>query len=231
MAKYVKYPRTLNAPFSLSNSSDDVWLKDCSHLEGKEVIATIKMDGECTSMYSDHCHARSLDSGHHLSRAWVKNLHGQIQHLISPGMRVCGENLYAYHSIFYTDLPTYFLVFGIYDQDNFCLSWDEVEEYCELMGLKTVPVFYRGIWDEELIRKQFVETKPYPTFAASKDHPKWPDDFQPTNQEGFVVRLADKFHYNDFGKSVLKYVDARFKQSMRQVHWATAEIIPNKLLS
>ncbi len=48
----------------------------------KTVIATLKLDGENTTMYSDHIHARSLDSAHHPSRTMIKQIHGAIKHLI-----------------------------------------------------------------------------------------------------------------------------------------------------
>lgn len=222
----IKYPRTFHVPWSDSNSSDDVWWTDCSPFEGKEVVVTSKLDGECTTIYPDgHTHARSVDSLHHPSRSWIKALAAQIAPDIPKGHRVCGENLYAFHSIFYTDLPAYFFVYGIYDDKNTCLSWDETVEFCELLGLITVPVLYRGVWDEEVIRKGF--PSPFPTFHAKSENPEWPDDFEPCPPEGYVIRLAEAFPYGLFDKSVAKYVGKKFRQSMRDVHWASSKVIPN----
>jgi hypothetical protein len=47
MTEPVKYPRTWHLPWSESESSDDVWLTDTKHFEGKEVVVTEKLDGEC----------------------------------------------------------------------------------------------------------------------------------------------------------------------------------------
>lgn len=47
---------------------------------GQEVVVTEKIDGENTTMYPDHIHARSLDSNHHPSRNIVKQLHGQVNY-------------------------------------------------------------------------------------------------------------------------------------------------------
>lgn len=49
------------------------------------------------------------------SRDWIKALHGQIAHEIPEGWRLCGENLYARHSIAYDALPSYFTLFSIWD--------------------------------------------------------------------------------------------------------------------
>lgn len=224
---YTKYPRTMNFHWSDSNSSDDVWWKDAQVFEGKEVVVTEKMDGECTSIYKDHVHARSLDSGHHPSRTMVKVLQGKIGYEIDEGWRICGENVRAFHSILYTDLPSYFLCFGIYDANNLCISWDETEEICQLLELDTVPVLYRGIWDEKLIRGMWTGKGRFPTFVNFGEKPKWPDTFVPGIAEGYVVRLASSFPYGEFRECVAKYV--RPNHVTTSQHWMKQEMIPNLL--
>src|SRR5829696_5384608 len=96
---------------------------DLSALSGREVVVTEKLDGENTTMYADGLHARSLDSAHHPSRAWVKALQGRIGPGIPAGWRVCGENLYARHSIPYEDLDSWFYGFSVWDGED-CLDWD-----------------------------------------------------------------------------------------------------------
>jgi len=227
MTKKVKYPRTMNFPWSDSNSSDDVWWKDSKFFEGREVVVTEKMDGECTSMYKDHIHARSMDSGHHPSRAWVKKLHGSICHEIPEDWRVCGENLYAFHSIFYTDLPSYFMCFGIYDNENTCLSWDDTVEFCQLLGLETVPVVYRGIWDEKKVKALWTGKGVFPTFVTDAEQPKWPETFTPSGAEGYVVRVVDKFPYEEFRQHSAKYV--RPNHVTTPTNWMTRPVLPNLL--
>ena len=224
---YIKYPRTKNLPFSQSNSSDDVWWKDCSNFKGLEVVVTEKLDGECTSMYRDHIHARSLDSSHHPSRSWVKQLHSTIAHEIPEGYRVCGENLYAFHSILYVDLPTYFFVYGIYDDKNYCLPWDEVKDFCALLNLHTVPERYRGPWDENLIRDAWTARGAFETFGTKEERPIWPDDFFHTSAEGYVVRATKGFHYDEFARYCAKFVRKNHVQSPH--NWLTKEVVPNLL--
>lgn len=231
MSKLVKYPRTMNFPWSDSNSSDDVWWTqaDVDRLIGRDIVTTEKLDGECTTMYSDHIHARSMDSGHHPSRAWVKKLHGTIAHEIPKDWRVCGENLYAYHSVFYTDLPGYFFVFGIYDDKNRCLSWDDTLEMCELLGLQTAPVIYRGPWDEKKCRGLWQGQGAFPTFATDKERFEYPKDFQETPAEGYVVRLTTEFGYEDFRQVCAKYV--RPNHVCTPTNWMTRPVYPNLLRS
>jgi len=137
----VKYPRTYHLPWSPGKTNDDRVLEDTSCFDRRRVVITEKMDGENTTMYADYIHARSLDSSSHPSRGWVKNLHAQIRSKISPGWRICGENLFAQHTLHYANLPTYFMVFSIWDENNVCLSWDETRLYAGVLDLATVPSF------------------------------------------------------------------------------------------
>src|ERR1035438_10502280 len=102
-----KYSRTPHFPWSPSPSSDDKVLSSANQFLGKEIIISEKLDGECTGMTSDLCHARSLDSKDHSSRHWVKQLHASIKLEIPDGWKIFGENLYAKHSIHYSNLPSY----------------------------------------------------------------------------------------------------------------------------
>lgn len=216
-----KYPRTMNLPWSGSESSDDVWWDDTTLFEGKEVVVTEKLDGECTSIYPDgHIHARSIDTRHHDSRSWVKRLAARISYDIPEGCRICGENVFAWHSIFYKELPTYFFVYGIYD-GNRCLSWGEVEEMCELLDLQTVPVIYRGLWDEKKISEISTDDGAFPTFNG-------PDD-DSCNAEGYVVRVADEFLHSEFRHKCAKYVRPHHVQTDQ--NWMTRAVVPNLLKS
>jgi len=224
----IKYPRTMNFPWSKSNSSDDVWWKDGTLLEGREVVMTEKLDGECTTIYPDGTvHARSIDTSHHPSRSWIKRYAARFAHEIPKGWRICGENLFAWHSIFYTELPTYFFVYGVYDSNNNCVSWDQVEEMCEMLNLSTVPVIYQGEWNEELFKQLWTGHGSFPTFATQVEYPKYPDDFTPCEAEGYVCRLSDMFPYDEFRQSCAKYVRANHVTT--PTNWMTRSVIPNLL--
>jgi hypothetical protein len=203
----VKYPRTYHLPWSLGITSDDKVLRDTSQFIGKEIVVTEKMDGECTSMSSTHIHARSTTYTPHPSRTWVRRFHAEIKHLIPEGWRVCGENLYATHSIRYENLLSYFLGFSLWNEDM-ALGWDETVEYFELMGVVPVSTLWRGIYNEPFLR----------TLANSLD---------PTAVEGYVIRLTKSFCFVDFSRSVAKYVRACHVQT--KDHWTYQSVAPNKL--
>lgn len=202
--RYKKYPRTFHLPWSEGITSDDKVLKDLSSFKGKNVICTLKMDGENTSMYMNKIHARSIDSKDHPSRHWVKQFHAGIRYQIPQNWRICGENLFAKHSIFYRDLPSYFLGISIFDENNFCLSWEETLIFFEIIGIHPVQEIYSGKFDEKLIKK--IDTE---------------------SNEGYVIRNAEKFHYNDFSFNVAKFVRKNHVQT--STHWMREKITPNKL--
>jgi len=208
----VRYPRTFHLPWSPGKTSDDRTMDDPDEaFGGAEVVVTEKADGECSTLYRDYLHARSLDYAPHPSRDRVRALHGAIAHEIPEGWRICGENVYAVHSIAYDALPAHFLVFSIWNERNECLSWDETVTWAELLGLHTVPVISRGLWNEEHVRL----SDDVSTSALGGE------------REGYVVRLAASFHYRAFRRSVAKYVRKGHVQT--DDHWKTNAVVPNKL--
>ncbi|MEL7307213.1 MAG: RNA ligase family protein, partial [Pseudomonadota bacterium] len=42
---------------------------------------------------------------------------------------MCGENLYARHSISYNNLPSYFMAFSVWNELNQCLSWQDTKQF------------------------------------------------------------------------------------------------------
>ena len=209
MPNYIKYPKSFHLPWSPGITNDDKVVSDCEHFVGKDVVVTIKKDGENCTLYPNYMHARSLDSVHHYSRDWLKSFHAQIKNDIPEGHRICGESLYATHAIHYDDLKSYFYGFSMWDVENNCMSWDDTMYWFDLIGIASVEVIYRGIWNEKLIKSLG-------------------DSFDFNKEEGYVVRSADSFHYSDFGKNLNKFVRPDHVQP-NDKHWATAKVIPNKL--
>lgn len=203
--KYVKYPSTFYLPWSPSIDDHKNVLRDTSCFHGRRVIVSEKMDGENTSMYSDKIHARSLDSVNHPSRNWVKRFWASINFLIPEDIRICGENCYAKHSIYYTALDSYFYGFSAWRGD-LCLSWDDTVDLFNSLGIITAPVLYDGPYDESVIKDIKIN---------------------PEESEGYVVRVADDFRYSEFSTSLAKYVRKGHVQT--DEHWMSQEIVPNLL--
>ncbi|MFJ2761279.1 RNA ligase family protein [Streptomyces prasinus] len=202
----VHYPRTPHLPWSPGAMSDDVRAGDLSGLRGHEVVVTEKLDGENTTLYADGLHARSLDSAHHPSRAWVKSLQGRIGAEIPHGWRVCGENLFARHSLAYGDLESWFYGFSVWDGGDRCLDWDRTVRFLRRLGVPVPRVLWRGVFDERALRALRLDT---------------------VRQEGYVVRTAEGFDRREFGRRVAKWVRERHVRT--DTHWMHAAVVENVL--
>ncbi|MEU4235334.1 RNA ligase family protein [Nonomuraea sp. NPDC026600] len=201
----VHYPRTPHLPWSPGVTPDDVRAGDLSGLRGREVVVTEKLDGENTTLYADGMHARSLDSAHHPSRAWVKGLQGRIGGRIPAGWRVCGENMYARHSIAYQGLESWFYGFSVWDGDR-CLDWDRTVTFLRELGIPVPPVLWRGVFDERALRGLRLNAE---------------------RQEGYVVRAVESFEREEFAGRVAKWVRREHVQT--GTHWMHAIVVPNAL--
>lgn len=208
--KLIKFPRTRHTPWSRSVGEDDKVHSTMDQFHGLEVVVTEKMDGENTTMYPTHYHARSVDSRHHPSRDAVKGVWGSIRHLIPEGWRVCGENVYAEHSIFYDDLESYFYGFSVWDEENIALDWDTTLDFFKEIGVTPVRQLYRGEYDEKLIKTLWDESK------RSK-------------MEGYVIRSVGEVTYNQYANLVAKFVRKGHVQT--DEHWMSKPIVPNKLIN
>jgi hypothetical protein len=116
---------------------------------------------------------------------------------------VCGENLFAKHSVEYTDLESYFMGFSVWDERNVCLSWEDTLEWFGVIGITPVRVMFEGTFDEKVIKN----------LSKTMDL---------TKSEGYVVRNAGEFHYDTFSSNVAKYVRKNHVQSEK--HW-TQELV------
>lgn len=202
----IKYPRTQHLPWSQTIAADDLRAVSTEMFIGKDVVVTEKMDGENTTMSRELCHARSINSGRHESRSWVKAFWQGIRYQIPEGWRVCGENLYAKHSIAYNSLMSFFYCFSVWNEKNEALSWQDTVEFCKTFNIVTVPVLWTGTYDEEAIKSIKLDTE---------------------RQEGYVIRNSGSFKYEEFSNNVAKFVRANHVQS--DTHWMNSKIVPNSV--
>jgi len=203
----IKYPRTYHFPWSPGLKNDDRMLESTAGWEGTRVVVTEKMDGEGTTFYRGDLHARSLEWSSHASRTHIKAIHAAVEYDIPETFRVCGENLTAVHSLRYEGLPSYFMMFNIWDRLT-CLSWPETAEWAALLGVRTVPLIYWGEYSDEKCRE----------LCAALD---------PERQEGLVVRPERAFNLKEFPRVVGKYVRAKHVQT--DEHWMSKPVEYNGL--
>ncbi|SEM82434.1 RNA ligase family protein [Streptacidiphilus jiangxiensis] len=187
-----RYPRTPHLPSSPGATADDVvgtWASFAPSGDD-EVIATLKMDGENTTLHRGGVYARS-PSGR--SRPWQDRIRAFAAGIcpdIPDGLLISGENLTVPHSIVYDRALPPFMVFAAWEGDR-CLSWAETVDWAELLGLATVPVIYQG-------RRPLPQAL-HDAFLAVTDT---------SRDEGYVLRDAGSFTRRQFPERVAKWVRA-----------------------
>lgn len=204
-----KYPRTLHWPTSPGVQSDDKIHRNIEQLIGVPVSITEKMDGSNVTLCDGEVYARStaVPSAH----AWhgmVRKHHAWKTRELGPEYKICGEDMYAIHSIEYDGFreSETFRVFNILYKDTW-LSFDDRAQICQQLDLKMAPVWVaNAIFESEKSLNKWFE-----------NNMKLGSRLGPDN-EGFVVQIMDSFHKDDFRSNVAKYVRAGHVQTDQ--HWS-----------
>ena len=214
--EYVKYPKTYHATWSPNVGKKDKVHKSMDQFLNRTLVTTIKKDGENSNLYPNYYHARSINSAHHTSRSWIKSFHARIAHDIPKNWRLCGENMFAKHSIHYRHLKSFFYLFSIWDEKNKALSWADTVEWATLLKVELVPVIHIGSFSTvEKMRDTLEE--------SLRDYCRDSED----EAEGYVTRIADPIPYRDFRHYVAKVVRKDHVQT--EANWMMQAVIPNKI--
>ena len=130
MSEIHKYPRTPHIEGSGLQPGDDLDAAPFYTLAGRRLVVEEKMDG-ANSAISFAPDGRLLlqSRGHYLAggsrerqfdllKQWASRYTGPLWETLGERYVLYGEWLYARHTIFYTDLPHYFLEFDMLDTMN-----------------------------------------------------------------------------------------------------------------
>lgn len=201
-----KYPRSYHLDFSPGATNDDRIADNIDSLIGTHIIISEKIDGENTGMNNDGVYARSHAT--FTTSAWsreVRQIHNQkVSGNLEEGVYIFGENTEGIHSIEYTNMSSYFYIFGVRDNDTW-LSWDKVEEYSYLLDIPTVPILYNGTINS---KKELTD--------IIKRIMSEPSELGGV-REGVVIRKYKQFHNDDFSSSLQKWV--RKDHVTTTTHW------------
>lgn len=182
-----KYPRTPHLPTSPGATADDVH-SNWPEFTADEIVVTLKMDGENTTLHNGGMYARSATGR---SRPWQSKMRALASTIcpgIPSGWLICGENLTVTHSIEYTREVPPFAIFSIWDGDR-CLSWEDTKTVAEMLGCPTVRALYTG-----------------PRIQLNEIHSRFTAVTNTEHDEGYVIRDADSFNRSEFGTRVAKWV-------------------------
>lgn len=215
MSQSRKYGRTFHFPFSPGTTSDDrinfdYW-KDVSALD--TIVHTEKLDGEntCLNQYGVFARSHAAPTRHpwanYLKERWdsIKDDLGDLE--------IFGENIYAIHSIKYTEIESHFYVFGIRYLDTW-LCWDEVKFYAALLDFAIVPELS---FSKPEIEEEFIDV--VSSIVKQESVFKSVDTITEKNcsMEGIVTKNTNEFLVADFKQNVFKYV--RKDHVKTDEHW------------
>ena len=122
-----KYPRTYHFNWSPGSTNDDRISDSVDHLIGIDIVITEKLDGSNSSITKNGVYGRShVDFSKNPWDREMWNIYYKIKNDLSDNVFLFGENMEGIHSIEYTNLTSYFYIFGVRD-NNIWIPLKEVE--------------------------------------------------------------------------------------------------------
>src|SRR5215467_2540327 len=131
MKELYKYPRTNHIEGSgIQKGDEELSIVPLQEFAGRHLVVEEKMDGANSAVsFSEDGKLLLQSRGHylvggerekhfHLLKAWANRYTGELWEVLGDYYIMYGEWLYAKHTVFYTDLPHYFMEFDIYDKVN-----------------------------------------------------------------------------------------------------------------
>ncbi|MCW5983352.1 MAG: RNA ligase family protein [Bryobacteraceae bacterium] len=223
MRAITKYPRTPHIAGSrLQPGDDDLSVVSFSRVEGRRVVVEEKLDGSNCGISFDPGGALTLQSrGHALAggprerqfdllKRWANWRAEALWKLLGTRYVMYGEWLYARHTIYYDELPHYFVEFDLLDRESGTFL-DTVERAAILDGSTVVsaPVLHEGplrTLDGLIGRSRFASSEAMEGLYIKRE-------------EG--GRVVERF----------KYIRQSFAQAVAVggEHWMDRPIEPNRL--
>ena len=212
MTESTKYPRSLHAKISLGSTSDDRFMPDGyvkAFSEINSVVLLEKLDGE-NNLFSKHGFFARSHTAPTIS-PWTKPLRERWELIKNDlgNLELFGEGMYGRHSIAYSNLESYYYLFGVREKNRW-LSWEEVQFYAALFDFPTVPEikitvplkdFYKDGVDEDKQLQEFFKANLGMYWYESTNTPGLLGGYDlksgKPSSEGFVFRNADSFETND----------------------------------
>jgi hypothetical protein len=213
-----KFPRIFHLPFSPGSTQDDKRHPAVPGLfVGMPLIVTEKVDGSNVCLERAQVFARSHEGApRHPSFDALKALHAGVCYRIPDPLQIFGEWTWATHSIHYTALPHYLLLFGIRDTErNLWLTFDAVQEWAQTLGCAAVPFLEAFTAESDIHLRSVIER-----------HANAPSDLG-GEREGVVLRWSREFTNEEFAQATAKWVRPDHVQT--NDHWSRQQIVCNQL--
>lgn len=248
-----KYPRTPHIEGSrLQKGDEDLSQISFSIIKGKNIVIEEKVDGANTAISFGSDNELLLQSrGHYLTggyrerhydlfKQWATVHRDALYSVLGNRYIMYGEWLYAKHSVYYNNLPHYFLEFDIFDKEKgVFLDTNSRRELIKDLPVYSVKVLATGKFNKIEDVLKYLTNSNYITNNHLDDLAKeaLKQNLDPQRQinetdnsmvmEGLYIKVEE----NGMVVDRMKYVRYSFLQTVEvsETHWLDRPIIPNKL--
>ena len=254
MNQIYKYPRTHHIEGSgVQHGDEDLGVIPYRTLKDKYLVVEEKMDGANTAISVDEYGQLLLQSrGHfltggpreqqfHLFKTWASCYTMELQQALEDRYIMYGEWLYAKHTVFYTDLPHYFMEFDILDKTSgeFLSTARRREFLQQLPFVVSVKVLHEGFvptmqqLTAMITHSHFINQQPAEVLRQLCESRQLnvARALQETDVSGLMEGLYIKVEEDGVVKERYKYVRGDFLQTIADTesHWMDRPILPNQL--
>ncbi|HET8844867.1 MAG TPA: RNA ligase family protein [Ktedonobacteraceae bacterium] len=254
MSEIFKYPRTQHIEGSgIQRGDEDLSVVPLREFAGRFLVVEEKMDGANSAIsFSADGRLQLQSRGHylvggererqfHLLKTWAHRYTLELQEVLMDRYVLYGEWLYAKHTVFYTDLPHYFMEFDILDKINGdFLSTERRRVFLrQLPFVVSVKVLQEGPVNSMQALKNLVG----PSFFIHRDQKQLlhkicterglssERTLRETDTSGLMEGLYIKVEEDGVVKERYKYVRNGFLQAVfdSESHWMDRPLLPNCL--
>ncbi|GHO91936.1 DNA ligase III [Reticulibacter mediterranei] len=254
MNSIYKYPRTYHIEGSgIQRGDEDLAVIPLREFAGRHLVVEEKMDGaNCAVSFDSNGQLLLQSRGHyltggprekqfHLFKTWASRYTLELWETLTDRYIMYGEWLYAKHTVFYTDLPHYFMEFDILDKTSgeFLSTARRGELLARVPFVVSVKVLHEGT----IHSLQELRALLSYSYFISDDHlerlrtlcqQKGLDAAQvlrETAPETLMEGLYIKVEEEGVVKERYKYVRPGFLQAIisSESHWMDRPLVPNCL--
>jgi len=249
-----RYPRTHHLEGSRLQPGDhDLDQIPLETLRGAYCVVEEKLDGANAGLsLDDEGRLRLQSRGHVLAggarekhfdlfKQWARTHEAALAERLTGGLTLYGEWLYAKHTVFYDELPHYFMEFDIRDATGTFWSTARRAEHLAAAPIAAVPVLWRGIVDKPARLPELVAPSLYKSaawrdrmrqaaVAASVDPDRCARETDPSDHaEGLYLKVEDPASGVVLAR--YKWIRASFLTAVVDSgsHWLARPIIANRL--
>lgn len=254
MNEIFKYPRTQHIEGSgIQKGDEDLDVVLLREFAGRHLVVEEKMDGaNCALSFGSTGRLQLQSRGHylgggerekqfHLLKTWAHCHTLELWEALADRYILYGEWLYAKHTVFYTNLPHYFMEFDILDKSSgaFLNTGRRREFLRRLPFVASVEVLYEGVVNSMQVLKDLVgpshfikqEPKQLLTELCAERGLDRARVLNETDTSGLMEGLYIKVEEEGVVKERYKYVRGDFLQVVfdSESHWMDRPILPNCL--